>query len=139
MTEHTPTPWHTHENLIHTQYRQGNTAGHYAVAETTGHASVDAATLIANAAFIVRACNAHDELVEACKLDRDSGRMRSMDIVPTKETRQKSDSLRKQWMPRVLQILGRSDTDTYISRCDMQLAANILRDTAIAKAEKVTP
>ena len=60
MTEHTPTPWF----VMHgTDIMHGDKA--------TRHASVDklwadgGTQACANAAFIVRACNAHDELVAA--------------------------------------------------------------------------
>lgn len=77
MTEHTPTPWSvfppetpevTKQNCIN---RLVIVAGDSTVAVFNGcshqHATEEER---ANARFIVRACNAHDDLLAACKLTR---------------------------------------------------------------------
>lgn len=55
MSEHTPTPWYKDPDLP-----QAVTDDHNPRVIATCQQSIDAA-------FIVRACNAHDALVEACK------------------------------------------------------------------------
>jgi len=55
-TEHTPIPWHTEGNLI------GGDGG--LIAEAT---SFKPERNRANAEFIVRACNSHVALLEACE------------------------------------------------------------------------
>lgn len=59
--QHTKTPWRLqHEpNYFNIQTEEG-----YAIADTCEYGSV-VANRAANAAFIVRACNSHDALVEA--------------------------------------------------------------------------
>lgn len=57
---HTPTPWHTQRGEI-----VGNGD---LVASTVFHGQELNALDEANAAFIVRACNAHDELVDMAEL-----------------------------------------------------------------------
>ena len=61
MTQHTPTPWNAE-----------NAAGDfqaliYGVDDPTGKTIALTYTGNADAEFIVRACNAHDELVDACR------------------------------------------------------------------------
>ena len=58
--EHTPTPW-----KISTITADEVSSEKGVVCECFG---VTQEEEFANAAFIVRACNAHDELVEACKI-----------------------------------------------------------------------
>ncbi len=66
MTEHTATPWYAqHRHIYKHDWMPG-----------TDHAIADAdkgpteAEALANAAFIVRACNAYDELLATCKAAR---------------------------------------------------------------------
>lgn len=56
-TKHAPTPWRINGHDI--------CSGPYAVAGVYGTTGADARTSEANAAFIVRACNAHEALVSA--------------------------------------------------------------------------
>lgn len=60
-TLHTPTPWHTDKDDPSTIF---NSMGGY-VTRIDGNAVQTRAAIEGNAAFIVRACNAHDELVAA--------------------------------------------------------------------------
>ena len=65
---HTPGPWkHIRQRATddsHDVMAPGET-GAICVA-TCGHQGCDNGVIAANARFIVRACNAHDELLEAC-------------------------------------------------------------------------
>lgn len=66
MTKHTPTPWHgectiSGDVVIHTENREE------LFILQNGSCSENKAT----AAFIVRACNSHDELVKALETARD--------------------------------------------------------------------
>lgn len=61
-TQHTPTPWHVWSQGLETKVRSGVDLN---IASTHGISSKD------NAAFIVRACNAHDELVAALRVCAD--------------------------------------------------------------------
>lgn len=68
-TEHTPTPWKA--NLTHNEpcVYAGTGSGRgiaYMQAENTPHIE-NSAERAANAAFIVRACNAHEDLVAALR------------------------------------------------------------------------
>lgn len=81
--KHTPTPWNSYEGydatVIRTTYRKTNQITPRAVAEVTHHGAFHepngertqyhqaTAEDRANTAFIVRACNAHDALVEAAQ------------------------------------------------------------------------
>jgi len=62
--QHTPTPWHTGEGKAE---RIIYAADGFAVADATVFHGLHVESPTANAAFIVRACNAHDELVAALK------------------------------------------------------------------------
>jgi hypothetical protein len=64
MTEHTPTPWGTDDPYI--VYAQ---VGDDIVCLAKTYDDLDTAypVAVADAAFIVKACNAHDELVAAVK------------------------------------------------------------------------
>lgn len=73
-TNHTPTPWHIagDDNIIHIKAQET------LICELTSRESemgfdyeCPLKVTKKNAAFIVRACNAHDELVEALKKARD--------------------------------------------------------------------
>lgn len=70
MSEHTKTPWFEKTDRIDSHYRifsqQKNTLGS-PVEICLVHQGIGDATSIANAAFIVRACNSHDALLAACK------------------------------------------------------------------------
>ena len=73
MTEHTPTPWHYEfgpDTVLHQVHVPAAIMG----PDNHGipHAMVyddlkQGGTIIANAAFIVTACNSHDALLDACK------------------------------------------------------------------------
>ena len=80
--EHTPGPLHYHKcgtfgyPVIHTN----NAVAHYAVANCLVHEAIDEQTAEANAAFIVRACNSHadllgvaESLVRACERYDENG------------------------------------------------------------------
>lgn len=56
---HTPTPWQSDNDVIFCN-------GHFAIAKTI-KLGIPEKESKANAAFIVRACNSHEELLEACK------------------------------------------------------------------------
>lgn len=60
-TQHTPTPWHVAKDDPAAIF---NSMGGY-VTRIDGNAVQTRAAIEGNAAFIVRACNAHDELVAA--------------------------------------------------------------------------
>lgn len=62
MTNHTPTPWEVDGDEIRTPEPQG-----YLVARVTGETDQEAC---ATARFIVRAVNAHEELLFALKMAR---------------------------------------------------------------------
>ncbi len=62
QTQHTPTPWHTEQA----------SDGHFMIHETEGKSGVHEISLAhvkeeRNAAFIVRAVNAHEELLATCQ------------------------------------------------------------------------
>ena len=63
MSNHTPGPWFAHQ--------RDWVLGHFSITnkESTGNPKWDIARTWepANAEFIVKACNAHDDLLEACK------------------------------------------------------------------------
>lgn len=60
MNKHTPTPWHVGETAPTIVYAPDG----FAVANATVfHGRHEPEESVTNAAFIVRACNAHDELV----------------------------------------------------------------------------
>lgn len=63
--QHTATPWICRDNLVFASYGAGN--GVLARVEGIGAGSVEQVyeKANANAEFIVKACNSHDELVEA--------------------------------------------------------------------------
>ena len=70
MTQHTPTPWQLAENdntiVISQQLDSDGNA--YAIADVlVGNGHKSDGTKEANAAFIVKACNAHEALVDAAK------------------------------------------------------------------------
>lgn len=68
-TQHTPTPWKVCDIAVNDQWHVGSTIG--AADPADGRRVCDVsripANYQANAAFIVRACNAHDALVAALK------------------------------------------------------------------------
>lgn len=66
-TEHTPGPWHTERGLSSTGATPIRDAERVNVAWVCGSDAIDGTPqkAKANAEFIVRACNAHDELVAA--------------------------------------------------------------------------
>ena len=70
MSKHTPTPWSVDDT------RLGIMAGYQSIAQTFRDRSKTIADreaeAQANAAFIVRACNAHEQLVEALKQTADT-------------------------------------------------------------------
>ena len=70
MSEHTSVPWTAHQMSVRTWEIRGpdglNVCRTYAGTLGTPYAKPDT-TIAANAEFIVRACNSHDELLEACK------------------------------------------------------------------------
>ncbi len=59
---HTPTPWHTKNNETEIADSRG-----WRIAYVSFEAPRTADERDANAAFIVRACNSHEQLLEACK------------------------------------------------------------------------
>ena len=62
-TKHTPTPWHVGMRAAERIVYDGTG---WAVANATiYHAEHEGGQTLANAAFIVRACNAHDDLLAA--------------------------------------------------------------------------
>jgi hypothetical protein len=69
MTEHTPTPWSlgSHNLRAVTKDAEGIADGYdaYMVAVASSHSLVGQAEAIANAAYIVKACNAFPDLVKA--------------------------------------------------------------------------
>ena len=72
MSEHTPTPWEQlHRTVCSKQFgvslavTQAVAGGRGFATDPINHVVVDEAQAVANARFIVRACNAHDALVEA--------------------------------------------------------------------------
>lgn len=73
MTEHTPTPWRiAARSMRSTSEPYGALVGSdrgdgfiYRVAWCAPHPEINRATADANAAFIISACNAHDDLVKA--------------------------------------------------------------------------
>lgn len=71
--QHTPTPW-VHDPVLPAHVYSDDATGSI-VATCTGFsfAPRPEAEKRANAAFIVRACNAHDELVAALRMVCDSG------------------------------------------------------------------
>ena len=64
-TKHTPLPWHFQDEYIRADSENmddsGNVVADVYCKPSTTHAEI----MEANAAFIVRACNSHDELVAA--------------------------------------------------------------------------
>lgn len=62
MAEHTPTPWKASGNGIHKGIRCVATTDY--IDRRSGEEFKEAC---ANAEFIVRACNAHDDLLAACE------------------------------------------------------------------------
>jgi hypothetical protein len=62
MTKHTPTPWFQEKDAIYAK-SQVDDEGHWYVANTI--TMPEDGVEMANAAFIVRAVNAHDDLVRA--------------------------------------------------------------------------
>ena len=73
MTKHTPTPW-TCEGEVDGRHHavaimaEGARPAHPLIAQMLfGLGRVEKETALANAAFIVRAVNSHEALVEACK------------------------------------------------------------------------
>lgn len=62
-TQHTPTPWHLSEPPLKENFIYDEDG--LLIADVNGFFKREAAENSANADFIVRACNAHDELVEA--------------------------------------------------------------------------
>lgn len=85
---HTPTPWHIHRKADASENDLPWIAGHmgrplaFITHETILREDLERAN--ANAAFIVRACNAHDELVAALKLVQQDvrGETQSCGVVP---------------------------------------------------------
>lgn len=71
MTEHTPTPWRNDQKpdaLIVCDAEGGSIADCAPPGPWMGHK-----TALANAAFIVRACNSHDALVEYVRSSASAG------------------------------------------------------------------
>lgn len=64
MSDHTPTPWHANGTTVTTIGLRPL----YVLAQTGTVGGQCAGEEKATAAFIVRACNAHDDLVEALEL-----------------------------------------------------------------------
>lgn len=64
--EHSPLPWSAYGGRIDFKYDIWDAYGNCVADVETGF--VDEATNCANAEFIVRACNSHEELVQAAKL-----------------------------------------------------------------------
>jgi hypothetical protein len=66
MTEHTPTPWAEGEPRIIVREVPGMCDGgdYYAVAETHYHSLLSYDESIANAAFIIKAVNNHEEALD---------------------------------------------------------------------------
>jgi hypothetical protein len=62
--KHTQLPWDWSVGVIYARFESGEVV---AATDGTPFAAMDGATQCANAAFIVRACNSHDALVEALK------------------------------------------------------------------------
>jgi hypothetical protein len=62
-TQHTPTPWQVDAS----KHSVSIVADRFCVAQTATAQTGNVAPAEANAAFIVRACNAHDELVAALR------------------------------------------------------------------------
>jgi hypothetical protein len=60
--KHTQLPWDWSVGVIYARFESGEVV---AATDGTPFAAMDGATQCANAAFIVRACNSHDALVEA--------------------------------------------------------------------------
>jgi len=67
-TQHTPTPWHVAKDDPTAIF---NSMGGY-ITRIDGNAVQTRAAIEGNTAFIVRACNAHDELVAALQAIADS-------------------------------------------------------------------
>lgn len=65
MAQHTRTPW-TAEHYLVVADRKTNRL-RYAIADTYTPAAISDEEKENNAAFIVQACNVHDELLAACK------------------------------------------------------------------------
>jgi hypothetical protein len=64
-TQHTPTPWHNESVVIPAQGGWIWTAPHGEIIATTFTHNIGEEVAAANAAFIVRAVNSHDTLIEA--------------------------------------------------------------------------
>jgi hypothetical protein len=69
QTAHTPTPWQYDEDALHVFVNGSGVEGDGAVICEVwpGFGSGESKEREANAAFIVRACNAHDDLVAALR------------------------------------------------------------------------
>lgn len=89
MTQkHTPTPWITQQIENHIQIMRGHEYGYTGIGQTY---HTDLETNKANAAFIVRACNSHDALVEALEgLLADDGTASSQNINKVLKAREKA-------------------------------------------------
>ena len=71
VPKHTPTPWESNNNLLKTDalieiFSDKDEMGEKPIADVYSYENFDEAE--ANAAFIVRACNCHDELVKTIKV-----------------------------------------------------------------------
>lgn len=62
MSQHTPTPWNIHQPSYNETPLIFGLGDDYAIAEISG---VDQTNKEASAEFIVRACNAHEDLINA--------------------------------------------------------------------------
>jgi hypothetical protein len=75
MSEHTPLPWCAKEGMIYAENGDGKTI-----------ATLNSPAVDADAEYIVRACNCHEELVEACKglfeAMRESGKNLPIHLAP---------------------------------------------------------
>lgn len=69
MSEHTLLPWHNYGPIIH---HKGQHIAHVVADKRNADGEMGSDEQRANAEFIVRACNCHDELVAACKLAFDN-------------------------------------------------------------------
>lgn len=91
-TEHSKEPWHVGGLIVRQQSKRvsyigiGNGGEHIARAVITG--CINEQTARANAAFIVRACNAHDGLVAAL-----SAAVEALSEVPCLSNKQESASV----------------------------------------------
>jgi len=67
MAEHTPTPWHTEPGDIPGTLSIRGPNGQAIASFGNQRRWLSTTEVVANAEFIVRACNAHDDLLAACK------------------------------------------------------------------------